>query len=78
MRGTIKEPLKAMRDTEVEQMSGAGQQERSEGRKDTLAGHYERALETRAGHVSLVVPKLLRQTLVNEPCRAIGSSSNFG
>src|SRR4051794_31364211 len=36
--------------------------ERSDGRKDTRAGHYERALETRAGQVSLKVPKLRRQT----------------
>ena len=36
--------------------------ERSEARKDTRAGSYERSLETRAGQVSLKVPKLRRQT----------------
>ena len=33
-----------------------------EARKDTRAGSYERSLETRAGQVSLKVPKLRRQT----------------
>lgn len=34
----------------------------SAARKDTRAGSYERSLETRAGQVSLKVPKLRRQT----------------
>ena len=43
-------------------MCGAGRYERSEGRKDTRAGSYERALHTKAGEVKLKVPKLRRQT----------------
>jgi len=62
VRGTVEEALNAMLDAEADQLCGAGRYERSEARKDTRAGHYERALETRAGQVSLKVPKLRRQT----------------
>ena len=61
VRGTVEEALNAMLDAEADRLCGAGRYERSE-RKDTRAGHYERALETRAGQVSLKVPKLRRQT----------------
>ena len=37
--------------------------ERSEERRDTRAGHYERQLQTKAGEVTLKVPKLRAQTL---------------
>jgi hypothetical protein len=36
--------------------------ERSEARRDTRAGHYERKLQTKAGEVRLKVPKLRAQT----------------
>ena len=36
--------------------------ERSEARRDTRAGHYERSFDTKAGEVTLKVPKLRRQT----------------
>ena len=36
--------------------------ERSEARRDTRAGHYERGLQTKAGEVRLRVPKLRQQT----------------
>src|SRR6188474_2751410 len=62
VRGTVEEALNAMLDAEADQLCGAGRYERSEARKDTRAGSYERALETRAGQVSLKVPKLRQQT----------------
>ncbi len=62
VRGTVEEALNAMLDAEADQLCGAGRYERSEARRNTRAGHYERALETRAGEVSLKVPKLRRQT----------------
>ena len=62
VRGTVEEALNAMLDAEADRLCGAGRYERSEARKDMRAGHYERALETRAGQVSLKVPKLRRQT----------------
>lgn len=62
VRGTVEEALNAMLDAEADRLCGAGRYERSEGRKDTRAGSYERALHTRAGAVKLKVPKLRRQT----------------
>lgn len=62
VRGTVEETLNAMLDAEADRLCGAGRYERSEARKDMRAGSYERKLETRAGEVSLKVPKLRRQT----------------
>lgn len=62
VRGTVEEALNAMLDAEANRLCGANRYERSEGRKDTRAGHYERQLHTKAGDVSLKVPKLRRQT----------------
>lgn len=58
VRGTVEEALNAMLDAEADRLCGAGRYERCEGRQDTRAGHYERNLETKAGKVSLKVPKL--------------------
>ena len=62
VRGTVEEALNAMLDAEADRLCGASRYERSEGRKDTRAGHYRRSLETQAGKVSLKEPKLRRQT----------------
>jgi putative transposase len=62
VRGTVEEALNAMLDAEADRLCGADRYERSEGRKDTRAGSYQRSLDTRAGKVSLKVPKLRRQT----------------
>ena len=62
VRVTFEEALNAMLDAEADQLCGAGRYERSEGRRDTRAGSYERSLDTKAGPVKLKVPKLRRQT----------------
>lgn len=62
VRGTVEETLNAMLDAEADQLCGAGRYERSKARQDTRAGSYERTLHTKAGDVSLKVPKLRRQT----------------
>lgn len=62
VRGTVEEALNAMLDAEADRLCGAGRYERSEGRQDTRAGSYDRALHTKAGEVRLKVPKLRRQT----------------
>jgi putative transposase len=43
-------------------LRGTARYERSEARKETRAGHYDRTLQTGAGEVNLKVPKLRRQT----------------
>ena len=62
VRGTVEETLNAMLDAEADQLCGAGRYERSQARQDTRAGSYERTLHTKAGDVSLKIPKLRRQT----------------
>jgi transposase-like protein len=58
VRGTVEETLNKLLDEEADQQCGAGRYERSEERKDTRAGHYERKLHTKSGEVQLKVPKL--------------------
>jgi putative transposase len=58
VRGTVEETLNALLDAEAEKLCGAGRYERSEARQDYRSGHYQRKLETKAGSVTLNVPKL--------------------
>ena len=58
VRATVEETLNALLDAEADQLCGAKRYERTEGRQDTRAGSYERQLHTRAGEVTLKVPKL--------------------
>ncbi len=58
VRSTVEEALNALLDAEADHLCGARKYERSEGRKDTRAGSYTRQLHTKAGEVSLQVPKL--------------------
>jgi len=58
VRATVEETLNAPLDAEADQLCGAKRYERTEARQDTRAGSYERRLHTRAGEVTLKVPKL--------------------
>ena len=62
VRGTVEEALNALLDAEADRLCGAARYERSEARRDTRAGSYDRSLHTKAGEVTLKVPKLRRQT----------------
>jgi putative transposase len=62
VRGTVEETLNALLDAEADRLCNAQRYERSEARRDTRAGHYERSLQTKAGEVRLKVPKLRQQT----------------
>src|ERR1700733_1945561 len=55
---TVEETLNAMLDAEADRLCQAERYERSEARKDTRAGSYQRQLHTQAGEVTLKVPKL--------------------
>jgi transposase-like protein len=55
---TVEETLNALLDAEADHLCGAKRYEHSAERVDTRAGHYERQLHTKAGEVSLKVPKL--------------------
>ena len=58
VRGTVEETLNAMLDAEADLLVNAKRYERTEGRKDTRAGHYQRTFHTKAGEVNLKMPKL--------------------
>ena len=62
VRGTVEETLNQLLDAEADQLCNAARYERTEARKDTRAGHYNRGLHTKAGEVKLKVPKLRQQT----------------
>lgn len=62
VRGTVEETLNSLLDAEADRLCNAQRYERTEARRDTRAGHYERSLETKFGEVTLKVPKLRRQT----------------
>lgn len=55
---TVEETLNALLDAEADELCGAKRYEHSEKRMDTRAGSYERQLHTKAGEVTLKVPKL--------------------
>ena len=58
VRSSVEETLNALLDAEADEICGAQRYERSPDRVDTRAEHYERKLETKAGAVTLKVPKL--------------------
>jgi transposase-like protein len=58
VRQSVEDTLNAMLDAEADRLCNARRYERTEARKDTRAGHYDRGLHTRAGEVNLKVPKL--------------------
>jgi transposase-like protein len=58
VRTTVEKTLNEMLDAEAEALCGAKHYERSDSRAGYRSGHYERDLETKAGPVTLKVPKL--------------------
>jgi len=58
VRGTVEETLNTFLEAEADQLCHATRYERSDKRKSTRAGHYNRRLQTRAGEISLKIPKL--------------------
>jgi len=58
VRSTVEETLNAMLDAEADRLCRAERYEWTEARKDTRAGSYQRHLQTKAGEVTLKVPKL--------------------
>lgn len=58
MRGTVEKTVNSLLDAEVDRLCNAQRYERTEARRDTRAGHYERSIEIKPGEVTLKVPKL--------------------
>ena len=62
VRGTVEETLNAMLEAEADRLCNAGRYERTAARRDQRSGSYDRKLQTKAGEVTLKVPKLRVQT----------------
>ena len=62
VRGTVEETLNSLLDAEADALCGAQRYERSPDRTDYRAGSYDRKLHTKAGEVTLKMPKLRKQT----------------
>lgn len=58
VRATVERTLNELLDQEADRLTNAKRYERSEDRVDTRAGSYDRKLLTKAGEVTLKVPKL--------------------
>ena len=58
VKQTVEDTLNTMLDAEADEITQAHKYERTEKRADTRAGHYNRKLATKAGEVTLRVPKL--------------------
>jgi len=63
VRASVEQTLNALLDAEAERVCQAGRYERSPERQDTRAGSYERKLQTKAGEVTLKVPRLRKLPL---------------
>jgi transposase-like protein len=57
VRGSVEETLNALLGAEADRLCNAQRYERSEARRDTRAGHYERKLQTKAREVRLKQPQ---------------------
>ena len=61
VRSSVEETLNALLDAEADRLCNAGRYERTQARKDFRSGSYSRKLQTKAGEVTLKVPKLRHQ-----------------
>jgi putative transposase len=66
VREAVEQTLNELLDAEADALCGAQRYERSPERTDYRAGHYDRKLHTKAGEVSLKVPKLRRATFESQ------------
>jgi len=58
VRETVEQTLNGLLEAEADELCGAKRYARSPERLDTRAGHYDRKLQTKAGEVTLNVPRL--------------------
>ena len=53
VRGTVEETLNGLLDAEADRLCNAQRYERTDARRDTRAGHYERKLQKDGGQLAL-------------------------
>jgi putative transposase len=66
VRDAVEDTLNQLLDAEADELCGAKRYERSPDRTDFRAGHYPRQFQTKAGEVTLKVPKLRRATFESQ------------
>lgn len=66
VREAVEQTLNELLDAEADALCGAKKYERSPDRTDYRAGHYARQFQTKAGEVTLKVPKLRRATFESQ------------
>lgn len=62
VRGSVEDPFNALLDAEADRLCNAARYEPTEAWPDTRAGSYQRQLHTKAGAVTLNMPKLRQRT----------------
>jgi transposase-like protein len=78
VRGSVEETLNALLEAEAARLCNAQRYERSEARRDTRAGHYERKLQTKAGEVRFEGPQASGADLRDGDYRALPASRELG
>jgi len=82
VRGTVEETLNGLLDAEADALCGAQRYERSPDRTDYRAGSYDRKLHTKAGEVTLKMPKLRNQAfetaIIERYRRRVGIPDQIG
>jgi len=73
VRRSVEEMLNGLLEPAADRLCNAQRYERTEARRDTRAGHYERKLQTKAGEERLMVPSFGRR-----PSRRRSSSATGG
>jgi len=58
VRSSVEETLNGLLEAEADELCGAKRYERNVDRLDTRAGHYQRQFQTKAGEVTLKMPRL--------------------
>lgn len=58
IKESVEDTINGLLEAEAERICGASRYERTDARKDTLAGSYPRKLDTRVGKINLKMPKL--------------------
>jgi transposase-like protein len=58
VRGSVEETLNSLLEAEADELAGARRYERTDARKTTRSGSYDRKLHTKAGEVTLKMPRL--------------------
>ena len=74
VRETVEQTLNGLLEAEADELCGAKRYARSPERLDTRAGHYDRKLHTKAGEVTLSVPRLRNLPFETRDHRALSAS----